>query len=401
MSRDGSGTYSLPEAAFQSGQVISSTAVNSDLSDIAAALTASIAKDGQTTPSANLPMGGYKHTNVAVAAARTDYARTSQVQDGAFDWGGTAGGTADALTLTPSPAITAYAAGGKFRFIAGASPNTGAATVAVSGLAAKAIQNAGSALTAGDIAAGKMYEITYDGTQFQITAIALAAVPAASETVAGKIEIATAAETTTGTDDTRAITPAKLTTFAPASATIDTANDKLIVLDATDSKLKQMAFPTVSSDVTCYQVTDSTDISLSQVATQTNVGSTFIATIPTKGMIGLYSYFKCDIAQYLVWGIRIGSTNYFAQLDVGGATTYVGPYTGGANVSLKAIGGSMTDSGGTNYGNAVIMLGIEALSIPTGAQTVQIICSKNAAAATILKGTAYTTRVNVAIFDHS
>lgn len=41
-------------------------------------------------------------------------------------------------------------------------------------------------------------------------------VPAASETVAGRIEIATQAETDTGTDDVRAVTPLKLTTWSKA-----------------------------------------------------------------------------------------------------------------------------------------------------------------------------------------
>jgi hypothetical protein len=118
-------------------------------------------------------MGTYRHTGVGNATTRTQYAAAGQVQDGSLTWCGTAGGTADALTLTPSPAITAYAAGQKFRFIAGADPNTGAATVAISGLAAQDIQNDGAALTAGQIAAGKLYEITYDGTAFQISPLSL------------------------------------------------------------------------------------------------------------------------------------------------------------------------------------------------------------------------------------
>lgn len=243
MSRNGSGTYNLPQPAFVSGTVISSTAVNSDFNDIANALTASIANDGQTPILANLPMSTYRHTGVGNAVARSDYAAAGQVQDGAFIWCGTAGGTADALTLTPSPAIAAYAAGQVFRFKAGASPNTGAATVAVSGLTAQTIQKDGGALSAADIAAGKWYSLLYDGTNFQLSAWASGAVVAASETVAGVIEIATAAETTTGTDDTRAITPKKLTEWSPATATPDTAADKVIFLDATDSKIKQGAFP--------------------------------------------------------------------------------------------------------------------------------------------------------------
>jgi len=55
MARNGSGTYSLPEAAFVYDTVISETAVNINFSDIATALTGSMAKDGQTTASARIP----------------------------------------------------------------------------------------------------------------------------------------------------------------------------------------------------------------------------------------------------------------------------------------------------------------------------------------------------------
>lgn len=47
MPRNGSGTYSLPQAPFVPGTVISSAAVNSDLNDIASALTGSLPRDGQ------------------------------------------------------------------------------------------------------------------------------------------------------------------------------------------------------------------------------------------------------------------------------------------------------------------------------------------------------------------
>lgn len=48
MPRNGSGVYSLPQPAFVSGTKISSSAMNSDLSDIATALTQSFSADGQT-----------------------------------------------------------------------------------------------------------------------------------------------------------------------------------------------------------------------------------------------------------------------------------------------------------------------------------------------------------------
>ena len=80
MARNGSGAYSLPAGnPVVTGTAISGTVHNNTLADIAAALTASIANDGQTPAVANLPMGGNKHTNVAAAVAATDYARFDQV----------------------------------------------------------------------------------------------------------------------------------------------------------------------------------------------------------------------------------------------------------------------------------------------------------------------------------
>ena len=139
--------------------------------DFAAGLTQSLSKDGQTTPTAALPMAGFSHTGVGNATARNHYAAAGQVQDSSFIWCGTAGGTKNALTLTPSPAITAYAAGQLFRFKAGAAASDDAATVAISGLASpKAIELNNAALSAAVfIEANKYYEILYDGTAFQIT----------------------------------------------------------------------------------------------------------------------------------------------------------------------------------------------------------------------------------------
>jgi len=48
MPRNGSGTFTLAQPAFVSGTTISSSAMNSDLSDIATALTQSVSADGQT-----------------------------------------------------------------------------------------------------------------------------------------------------------------------------------------------------------------------------------------------------------------------------------------------------------------------------------------------------------------
>jgi hypothetical protein len=172
MARNGVGIYSLP-ATYN--PVVTNTPItiawaNNTLTDIATAVTNSIASNGETVIAANLPMSGYRHTGVSNAALRDQYAAAGQVQDNTFAWGGTAGGTADALTLTLSPAITAYAAGQRFDFIVGASPNaTTTPTLAVNGLTAKTIvRKDGSALAAGDLPAGMRVSVLYDGTSFRI-----------------------------------------------------------------------------------------------------------------------------------------------------------------------------------------------------------------------------------------
>lgn len=136
--------------------------------DIATGLSTCITKDGQTTPTANLPMGGFRHTGVGNSSARTMYGATGQIQDGSFLWGGTASGSSNAFTLTLTPAITAYTAGQTFRFIANHAIN-GATTININAVGAKTIKkNISVDLETGDIQNGQLVEIIYDGTNFQL-----------------------------------------------------------------------------------------------------------------------------------------------------------------------------------------------------------------------------------------
>ncbi len=135
--------------------------------DLATGINNCLTKDGQNTATANLPMGGYKHTNIGNATARAEYVSLGQLVDGASTKVASLGGTANALTLTVSPAIPAYVAGQEFLFIASA-PNTGATTVNVSALGTRNIirPGSGSALYVGDLISGILYHIVYDGTSF-------------------------------------------------------------------------------------------------------------------------------------------------------------------------------------------------------------------------------------------
>jgi len=170
MARNGSGTYSLPAGnPVTTGTVISSTWANSTLNDLGSALTASLAYDGQTTPVANLPMGGYVHTNVGNATLRTNYPSAGQVQDGTFTYLTSVSGT-DTITAVAAISMIAYAAGQTFRFIAAGANTTTGVTININGIGAKSItKNGTTALAIGDIVSGSIVEVTYDGTEFQVS----------------------------------------------------------------------------------------------------------------------------------------------------------------------------------------------------------------------------------------
>lgn len=164
-----SGTYTLPAGnPVVTGTTISSATHNSTMSDITAALTQSVSKDGQTTMTGNIPMGGNRLTNVGPATAGNEYLTATQYQAQYGIYVSIVGGTADAITLTPVPAITAYSPGQRFSFISTA-VNTVAVTVNISGLGIKSITKFGTIpLVAGDIQTSSyMVYIEYDGTQFR------------------------------------------------------------------------------------------------------------------------------------------------------------------------------------------------------------------------------------------
>jgi hypothetical protein len=111
-------------------------------------------------------MGAFKITNLAAGTVASDAARLDQVQGGAATFITVAG--TDTLTGTVVPALSAYATGNQFSFLV-ANTNTGAVTLNVDGIGAKAITRTGTtALVAGDMVAGQAVEIIYDGTRFQL-----------------------------------------------------------------------------------------------------------------------------------------------------------------------------------------------------------------------------------------
>jgi hypothetical protein len=168
MSYNGTGTFNINTAGqpVVTGTTITSTAFNLLTADLATGLTTALTKDGQTTPTANIPMGTFKITGLGAGSATTDAAQYGQLQANATTIA-TVTGT-DTLVGSLTPSLTAYATGNLFSFVA-VNTNTGATTININSLGAKSITKSGTtALVAGDIVSGQVYLIEYDGTRFQL-----------------------------------------------------------------------------------------------------------------------------------------------------------------------------------------------------------------------------------------
>lgn len=224
MPRNGSGTQTrLYNWVSDKANSIAVTAsrMDTEMDDMTTSLSNSIAKDGQTTITANIPFNSNKITGLTNGSDRTDSIALGQVQDNTYRYLGQNGGVANAYTWSPSPSITAYSAGQEWIVkIATGDGNTGASTANISGLGTRTIDKpdgAGgtTALVSGDMIAGGVYKLIDNGSTITLTNPEIpylnsTNLSAASTTASGVIELATQAEVNVGTDTTRAVTPATL-----------------------------------------------------------------------------------------------------------------------------------------------------------------------------------------------
>jgi len=95
----------------------------------------------------------------------------------------------NAIIATGPLSLAAYATGQNFYFTP-AVTNTGAVTVNINGLGVKAItKNGAVALVAGDLVAGTVYEIMYDGVQFQVINPSSFSTPIPATQLTGQVAI--------------------------------------------------------------------------------------------------------------------------------------------------------------------------------------------------------------------
>tara|TARA_R110002126_G_scaffold24332_2_gene84831 strand:+ start:850 stop:1128 length:279 start_codon:yes stop_codon:yes gene_type:complete len=89
MSRNGSGTYSLPAGnPVVTGTTIASTWANTTMNDLAAALTGSVASDGQTPMTGDLDLNTNKIVNLADPTLAQDAVTLNFLETGTYTLNG-------------------------------------------------------------------------------------------------------------------------------------------------------------------------------------------------------------------------------------------------------------------------------------------------------------------------
>ena len=129
MARNGSGVYSLPAGnPVVTLTAISSVWANSTMTDLGNEITNSIDKGGRTVATANLPMGGFKHTGVGDANASGQYLNYGQgaaVLDGLTINTTLAGAGVAARLATPGPIGSTTPSTGAFTTLSASSTVSG------------------------------------------------------------------------------------------------------------------------------------------------------------------------------------------------------------------------------------------------------------------------------------
>ena len=98
MPRNGSGTFTLVAGnPVVTGTTITSAWANATAPDIGSEITNSVPRDGQAPPTANLPMGGFRHTGAQNPVAAQDYVTLAYLTGGTL------------LSAGPTPLVAATA----------------------------------------------------------------------------------------------------------------------------------------------------------------------------------------------------------------------------------------------------------------------------------------------------
>ena len=167
MAWNASGTYSRPVTTVSpavGGTTIDVADQNTYTADVTAGINACLAKNGENAATGDIDLGSNQLKAVADGTLVTDAPNVGQVQDGSFVYQGTVTGTADAIEMTVTPTLTAYAEGQVFRFKADDTCTGGGVTLDVDGLGpVDVVTNSIADPRAGDISLNGIYTVVHNG----------------------------------------------------------------------------------------------------------------------------------------------------------------------------------------------------------------------------------------------
>jgi len=234
MGYDGAGAYNRTRnfsADASAGIKILASAMDEEIDDIASAMTLPLLKDGQNTPTANLPMGGFIHTNVGAPSSATNYMRPRDFIGNVPIYMEDAETSVDNISVSAAYFTTASAnlspiAGTKVIIKMGSNKGSAPAIHLNTGdgnphSATVALQNA-SALYSGAILSGGIYEFIF-ASAASIWQLMNPSINTSNTDRPGIIQIATTAEADAGTDTTKAITPEAAKRILSANAATTTS----------------------------------------------------------------------------------------------------------------------------------------------------------------------------------
>ena len=117
---NGDGTFSRVHTWVtdkNNGVKITASRMDSDSDNFALGFENCVTRDGQSPATANLPMGGFKHTNITDASANTEYLSYAQLRSVGSAFLGTAtvvSATNYYLTVAPTVAVASQPVGSRF-----------------------------------------------------------------------------------------------------------------------------------------------------------------------------------------------------------------------------------------------------------------------------------------------
>lgn len=251
-----------------------------------------------------------------------------------------AGGTGNAVTIANTFPQTAYNLGNRIAFLATAT-NTAAVTVNVDGLGVKSLKaHDGTALTAGGVTSGSIYEAIYNGTEFRLSGGVLdsdlTASAASAAAAAASASAASTSASNAATSKTNAETAETNAEAAQAAA------------EAAQAAAEAAALPNQATHSGKFLTTDGTTASWENITGWTELGTITAANLNGQTSVSFTSIDSATYPRLLVVGTVSPSASATVTVEVNdGSDTEA--IVAGTSIAAAAGVGLLVENAGVAY----------------------------------------------------